>query len=136
MDGLEGFREIEHTADWEIEVWAPDFARLLEQAALGMMQLSGTKIGTGNPVQHTIEVPGEDRESQLVNFLNELLFLAETEALAFGTFQAAVYPERCTVLVTGGQIKDQAKAIKAVTFHNLVIHESEEGLKVNLVFDV
>jgi SHS2 domain-containing protein len=136
MASLEGFREVEHTADWEIEVWAPDFAKLLEQAALGMMWLSGTVIQAGNPVQRTIKVPGEDRESQLVNFLNELLFLGETEALAFDFFQTTVYPERCTVMISGGIIKHQTKAIKAVTFHNLAIRESEAGLKVNLVFDV
>jgi SHS2 domain-containing protein len=136
MASLEGFREIEHTADWEIEVWAPNFGRLLALAALGMMQLSGTRLQTGNPVQQTLEISGEDRESQLVNFLNELLFLSETEALAFDSFQASVYPGGCTVLVTGGKIQGQTKAIKAVTFHNLVIRESEKGLMVNLVFDV
>jgi SHS2 domain-containing protein len=28
------------------------------------------------------------------------------------------------------------KEIKAVTFHNLAIHESERGLEVEIVFDV
>ena len=36
MDLSAGYREIEHTADWELEVWAPDLAALLEQAARGM----------------------------------------------------------------------------------------------------
>ncbi|MFC2053874.1 archease, partial [Chloroflexota bacterium] len=32
---IAGFREIEHTADWELEVWAPDILELLKQAAIG-----------------------------------------------------------------------------------------------------
>jgi len=38
-----GFREREHTADWELQVWAPSFSGLLEQAARGMYALSGTR---------------------------------------------------------------------------------------------
>ena len=36
-----GFREHAHTADWELEVWAPDLPALLEQAAHGMYAISG-----------------------------------------------------------------------------------------------
>jgi SHS2 domain-containing protein len=38
-----GYREREHTADWELEVWAPDLPRLLEQAARGMYRLAGLR---------------------------------------------------------------------------------------------
>jgi hypothetical protein len=39
-----GFREIEHTADWELEVWAPDLPALLEQAGRGMYALAGVRL--------------------------------------------------------------------------------------------
>ena len=42
-----GFREKEHTADWELDVWAPDLPALLEQAARGMYWLMGARLEEG-----------------------------------------------------------------------------------------
>ena len=36
----------------------------------------------------------------------------------------------------GGTLRSQEKEIKAVTFHNLEVRESERGLEVEIVFDV
>jgi len=58
-----GFREREHTADWELEVWAPDFPGLLEQSARGMYALSGLRLQTGSRQSRSISLHGEDKES-------------------------------------------------------------------------
>ena len=42
-----GFREKEHTADWELDVWAPDLPALLDQAARGMYWLMGAQLEEG-----------------------------------------------------------------------------------------
>jgi SHS2 domain-containing protein len=42
-----GFREHAHTADWELEVWAPDLPTLLEQTACGMYAISGVLLQPG-----------------------------------------------------------------------------------------
>ncbi|NIW50096.1 MAG: archease, partial [Gammaproteobacteria bacterium] len=39
-------------------------------------------------------------------------------------------------LLSGSRIKSLAKEIKAATYHNLEILESENGLVANIVFDV
>ncbi len=43
-DSSQGFREIEHTADWELHIWAPNLVALFEEAAGGMYKLSGTLL--------------------------------------------------------------------------------------------
>ena len=50
-----GFREREHTADWELEVWAPDLPGLLVQAARGMYWLMGARLQEGVRLQRTLE---------------------------------------------------------------------------------
>ena len=35
---------MEHTADWELEVWAEDLSGLLEEAAGGMYELMGVEV--------------------------------------------------------------------------------------------
>jgi SHS2 domain-containing protein len=81
-----GFLEREHTADWELEVWAPDFTGLLEQAARGMLAISGTCLEPAPRISRTLHISALDRESLLVKFLSELLILGEQERLGFDQF--------------------------------------------------
>ena len=69
-----GRREIEHTADWELEVWGPDMAALLEEAARGMYELMGVEISEESRRHREFEVVADDREQLLISFLEELLF--------------------------------------------------------------
>jgi len=130
-----GYREIEHTADWELHVWAPDLVTLLQTAAQGMYALSQTEI-IGIPVERNFSIPYHDGESLLVDFLSELLFFGENEGIAFSKFLFDFNGSTFNVWASGALIKNQAKEIKAVTFHRMRIHEKECGLEVNIVFDV
>ncbi len=51
-----GFREKDHTADWELEVWAPDLPGLLVEAARGMYWLMGARLehGQRQQPQHSV----------------------------------------------------------------------------------
>ena len=132
-----GFREHAHTADWELEVWAPDLPALLEQAARGMYALSGMRLDAGSPQERSIAFHAGDEEGLLVHFLSELLWLEQEDKLGFDHFsitvdnQYGLWAELC-----GGPIVNLDKEIKAVTFHNLKVEHTPHGLQVNIVFDV
>ena len=135
-----GFTELPHTADWAVRVTAGDLPGLFAEAAAGMYALAGTRVASGPRVSETFESVAPDPESLLVRFLSELLFDAEHEGLAFDRFE--VETEQHTdsytlrVKMEGAPITEQAKAIKAVTFHNLEIQSQDDGLQVEIVFDV
>lgn len=131
-----GYCEIEHTADWEIHVWGPDFVSLLETAARGMYALSETQLMNGPRFVRGFEISSEDRETMLIDFLDELLFYGEHEGIAFDRYQLNIYENTLRVRASGAPILHQAKEIKAVTFHNIHIQDVEEGLEVSIVFDV
>lgn len=131
-----GYREIEHTADWELVVWAPDLAGLLVQAAAGMYALSRTELADGPRVRREFSVPHPDAETLLVDFLSELLFLGEIEDLGFDTFQIEMDGEMCHCRAGGARLASQGKEIKAVTFHQMAVRQDEQGLRVHIVFDV
>lgn len=131
-----GFREIEHTADWELEVWAPDFTGLLEQAALGMYHLSGIRIAQAPIQEFSLEIDFTDRESALVKFLSELLYLASSENWGALRFDLQLTKDHLRARLTGAPILSLGKEIKAVTYHRLHIHEMIDLLSVRLVFDV
>ncbi len=136
MNSSSGYREIEHTADWELEVWAADLSSLFEQAARGMYHLSGTQLNESPRLERRIKLQAVDTESLLVKFLSEILFFGQEESVAFDHFELVVNNNFLTARLTGGPLASLNKEIKAVTYHNLAIHQTKEGLKVNIVFDV
>jgi SHS2 domain-containing protein len=131
-----GFEEISHTADWSVRVWAQDLPSLFVESARAMNSLSGTGISSGPRVQRTFEAEGRDTESLLVAFLSELVYCQEQENLAFNRFRIDVKGKKLNVEMEGAQIASIDKAIKAVTFHNLQIKETELGFETTIVFDV
>lgn len=136
-DHFTGFAENEHTADLELEVWAPDLPGLLEQAARGMYDLSGIALAEGPRQERTFELTALDAENMLVRFLSELLYYSEQECLGFDTFDLKITGEEALqARLIGAPIAELHKQVKAVTYHNLAIRQTDEGLEVNIVFDV
>jgi SHS2 domain-containing protein len=131
-----GFKEIAHTADWQLDAWAPDLPGLLEQAARGMYALAGVRLDPGPPQARHLALKAEDAESLLVAFLSELLYYGEQEGLAFDRFSLRVEGSRLEADIEGRPIAALEKEIKAVTYHNLNIRQSPRGLEVSIVFDV
>jgi SHS2 domain-containing protein len=131
-----GYREIQHTADWELEIWAPDLPALLEQAAQGMCALQQIQLYPKPRLTRQIEIEGYDAESLLVKFLNELLYHNEHYGVGFDGYKITIEGEHLKASVSGAQIAHQAKEIKAVTYHHLEIRQTERGLETSVVFDV
>jgi len=133
------FQEIEHTADRAFRVTGRDLTALLENAARAMQALDKDEAGPTAERLETreIEVEGVDGESLLVNWLNEILYLEQAHHLVCEEFhiddlknhylRARVETRECDRTYTH---------IKAVTFHNLKIRETSDGLEAEIVVDV
>jgi SHS2 domain-containing protein len=134
-----GFQEIEHTADRALKVWGENLPALYAAAAQGMYSLMGDLHEEGLLATEWREVSLEalDRESLLVDWLNELLFLAEMEGLLFLDFRIRSLTETALVALAGGVRAPVTKAdIKAATFHDLEIVQDESGWSTVITFDV
>ncbi len=136
-----GYREVEHTADWELHVWGADMPALLEQAARGMYALMGARPASPERSRRErcareFDLPFTDREALLVDFLSELLFLTEAEGLVFNQYRLALDGDQLHARVIGAPLEALSKEIKAVTFHGMTVRETGRGLEVNIVFDV
>ena len=142
MVAAAGYREIEHTADWELEVWAPDLPGLLEQAARGMQHLAGLKLQDAPARQLELQLTAADAESLLVAFLGELLFSMEQQLMGFCDFDLQVNPLpdhaglELHASLQGQPLLALDKEIKAVTYHDLAIASGPQGLQTRVVFDV
>ncbi len=131
-----GFREQPHTADWALEVWAPDWVGLLQQAARGMYALMHARLRPEPREDYRFEIAAPDGETLLVTFLSELLYFTQRDDVGFDAFALALEGDRLTAEAEGAPIESIAKEIKAVTYHNLSVHETKRGLEATIVFDV
>ncbi len=77
------YLEVEHTADRALRVWGRELPDLFVGAARGMTGLMADLDGLVATEWREVRLEGWDRESLLVDWLNELLFLTETERLLF-----------------------------------------------------
>jgi SHS2 domain-containing protein len=131
-----GYREVEHTADWELEVWAEDLAGLLEQAARGMFYLSGMRLQPEPRLTRTISLEASDSETLLVKFLSDLLYFAEQEGIGFDEYQIRLDGYQLQAQLGGARLASIDKEIKAVTYHRLAVRQAEGKVRVSIVFDV
>lgn len=131
-----GFREIAHTADWELEVWAPDLPGLFEQAARGMYSLMDVRLQPAGRQSRTLELSAADGESLLVSFLDELLYIQDADGLGFDEFQIDITDWNLRARLEGAPLESLGKEIKAVTYHRLKIQSDERQYMVRIVFDV
>jgi len=136
---MRSFEEIDHTADRAFRVSGRDMAALLENAARAMQALDKDEGLTTVERSGTreIDVEGVDSESLLVNWLNEILYLAHVHRLVCDRFCIdELKNHRVRARVETRECDRSLTHIKAVTFHNLKIREIPEGLEAEVVVDV
>lgn len=137
-NAAENYEEVEHTADWALRVRGCDLRELLLNAAQGMNRLM-VSDPTAIPIEleRHLELDAFDAESLLVEWLSELAYWAEAEMLLFREFHIEqVTSGHLQAVVRGGHVSGLQKSIKAVTYHNLEIVKTEQGLETTVVFDV
>ncbi len=136
MKAYNGYEELAHTADWALRVWAENLEGLLATAAKGMHALAAVKMKAENDFVHRFSLPIHDRENLLVDFLSEIVYIWDTKHYGIHTYELLKEGEVLKVTLTGAEIIDIKKEIKAVTYYDLKIMDTIEGLEAVVVFDV
>lgn len=132
------FQELEHTADWAFRVEGRDLKELFANAAHALASLEAwpttgcTHVSTRELTQE-IEVSGFDRETLLVNWLNELLYLCEKECASPRTFEILELTDtRLKARVQSKGNGTTSRKIKSVTFHGLRIKQCDQGWEATI----
>ncbi len=133
-----GFVEIDHTADRAIRVRGVDLPDLFQQAAAGLLSLADpTPVPNRPSTLLRLHLHSADRETLLVRWLEELHYLLETKRLIPRSIQVRILPGLHLVAeLEVGAAAALGRAIKAVTFNNLAVSETQDGLVATVVFDV
>lgn len=131
-----GYEEVDHTADIALHAWGENFESLLEHAAYGLYDLMGVELDSEASVETQFEVPQGALETVLVDFLSELLYLAEEQELACKSFSFLESDDQLLINTEGKQILSRVRYIKAVTFHDLNVEKNSKGVEATITFDV
>jgi SHS2 domain-containing protein len=129
---------LSHTAEVRLRVRAPSLGELAAEAgrALGALELGTTPPVASGPWRD-LEIRAPDREALLVEWLNELIYLAETERWVGVEFEVRAAEDMALSMRGRGMVVDEPPArVKAATFHGLKIKATPEGLEAEVVLDV
>jgi SHS2 domain-containing protein len=131
------YEEVEHAADWEFRIRGHDLPELFVNAACAVCGLKQGKSLEALTRSYELNVEGVDRESLLVNWLNDVLFVEESEQVGCRSFEILEMDEtRLRARVQGVPLQDKRRRIKAVTFHNLEVKRMADGWEASIVVDV
>jgi SHS2 domain-containing protein len=127
-------RFVEHTGEVELELEARTEEGVFVEAAAAFRELLHADEGEGE--QREIELSAADRALLLVEWVNELVFLAEVEGFVpvrVSSFELAPGRLRATV---EGHLSRVPHLVKAVTLNNLSLRRTDDRWHGRLVLDV
>jgi len=138
---MQAFEILEHTADIGIKAYGNTLKEAFENAALGMFSLITNPENIKSRLSKEIFVEAEDRESLLVEWLNEIIYRFEVDYEVYKRFEIIEWDEeyRLRAIVYGEELdlgRHEIKTqIKACSYHMLKI-EREDCWYAQVIFDV
>jgi SHS2 domain-containing protein len=131
-------RFVEHTGELELRLEAADFASLLEEAARALAEIMAEDAG-GSPTRapEQVELTASDRESLLVDWLNELVYRAEVNKCVYGDLHVdRANDKHLEATLRGREPSYPRTSVKAATWHRLHVLETPGGFEATVVLDV
>ena len=132
------YKYLEHTADIKFQAFGKTLEEAFKNASYAMMNIIyEDKV---NEIEiKTIEVKGFDMESLLYRFLEEILFLLNTEDFLLAKIKnIEIKDNSLTAELTGDKLEDYKLGldIKAVTYNEMFIRKDKNKFVVQVVLDI
>jgi SHS2 domain-containing protein len=133
---------VDHTSEIRLRIRAGSLAELLAEAGRALAELELRDGGATESVWRPLVVSAADRAALLAEWLNELVFLAESERWIPTEFEV-----ECAGDTPAGETEVRARArgvrveqspglVKAATLHGLRVDAIPGGLEGEVVLDV
>ncbi|MGE5232057.1 MAG: archease [Deltaproteobacteria bacterium] len=129
---------LEHTGEIVLRVRAPSLNGLFVEAARGLADLClGGERATPSGDPRTLSLTARDAAALLVDWLNELIYLAETERWVALEFEAVeVTPTGLRMRARGARLDRAPSLVKAATMHGLHLAREDGMVQADVVLDV
>ncbi len=138
---MEKFRFIEHTGDLGAEIFGESLAELFQHAGEAFTDIvSDAETVLKKETRH-IALQAEQIEDLLIRWLNEFIFLFDTEGLLFAGFDVISIDDRHIEATVQGEIYDENRhpiktTVKGATYHQLAVVREDTIWKARIIFDL
>ena len=135
------FELLEHTSDVGILARGADRDEALEAASKALVSILVNPAEFHPLEERYFQATGPDEASQIVNWLNEILFFFDTESMVFVEFKITSWtPEGITGHAKGERFDidrhEFRTAVKATTYHQFENHAIAGGWEIRVFMDV
>jgi len=135
------YEVFEHTADIGLHAYGQTLPELFANAAAGMESLMVAHTQIEARVSREVSAEGHDLVALLVAWLNELIFLFDTEYLLLKQFEISDFTGTSLRATVSGEpydsaLHDLSSAIKAVTWHEAEVRSEITGYRARIIFDI
>lgn len=137
----EDFKILDHPADLGIEARGTTLAEAFSSAAVGLMSVI-LDLSTVSPDEEMeVIITAGDADQLLVKWLSEILYLYDGRRFVCREFAIRDFELTCLrALVRGEEFsekKHRAKMdVKAITYHQLLVEEKDDGGLIRVYFDI
>lgn len=137
---MEGFKYFEVTADIGFQAYGKDFNEAFKNAGLAIFNIISDTETISPKITKSFEITSEDEVSLLYDYLEELLFLHETEFMLFSQFDIQIDDNLNLKATIKGEHINWDKhirktEIKAITFHKMDV-KLENPVELQAIVDL
>jgi SHS2 domain-containing protein len=135
------FTILDHPADLGIEARGASLAEAFQNAALGLMSIILDLSGVENHECKEIALTGPDHGRLLVKWLSEILYLYDGQGFVCKEFAIHRLTTTSINAILRGEMFNPTRHttrmdVKAVTYHQLVVREDDQGGLVRVYLDI
>lgn len=135
---MTGFRQLDHTADLALELWAPSEVELLQVGSRAIVDNLTEGASVQPRTSRRLTIDAIDAEDRLVQFLNEIIYAAVTDGFIAADADIALTDAGLTATLHGeADAGDKLRGeLKSVTYHDLKLEHDDGGWRAQIVIDV
>ena len=133
-----GYRQLEHTADLALEIWASDEPHLLVEGARAIVETIIEQTPEPGRLHRRVSLEAIDAEDRLVRWLNEVLVLATTEGFVVTDADITLRHDGLDAELLGTSVPLEwvRNELKSVTYHDLLLSTEGPRAVARVVIDV
>jgi len=135
---MKKFEILEHKADLKMRVFGKSKKELFRNAVLAMVSGLQPKVKSRRLKVKNIKIKSDNLETLLVDFLSEVLYLSQVNREIYSDVKFKKFSDKeIEAELVGQKVESFSGDIKAVTYHNLDVHQTENGTwQTTILFDV
>ena len=124
---MKKFEFLEHTADVKFRAYGKSLGEAFENAILAFADYVGKSKEIEKTRRKRIEVKGDDKKSLFYNFLEELIYLLDTEGFVVSSGKVEVKGNELVAFLEGDDVAnyDGLEHVKAPTYAEMRISKKD-----------